>query len=94
MYKLGAVEAEIKSLSDTLETAFKRLEEKIDDTSALNSEKVATLREEVDEYKKRVEVIERWKDQTITRMAMIVGFMIIFWSIFGTALTTRIGNIL
>lgn len=94
MYKLGAVEAEIKSLSETLETAFKRLEEKIDDTVALNDEKIHTLRDRVAVLEKDLAVVKAWKDQTMTRMAMIVAFMIGFWSLFGTAITTQVGKIL
>jgi len=93
IYKLGSLEASVKSLSEQFSDGFKSLEKKLDEASAGHNAKNAEVKIEVAALTRRVVFLENWRQQLFTKMGFVVSAVSVFWLVFGKAIETTIAGI-
>lgn len=100
IYKLATIETQVKSISDNLITAIKRLEEKIEDHSRHSQEAISLVKERGEISDKRTEALERrvialegWRTQIFTKMGFVVSGVSVFWLVFGKTLEQGIQSV-
>lgn len=82
IFKLGMIEASVKSISENLTASVLRLEEKITDSIRNHSSNIAELRAENKHLEQRVEFLENFRAQLFTKMGFVVSGVSVFWMAF------------
>lgn len=82
LYKLGSLESTVQHLNDTFTSSFKRLEEKISDSSRYQGEKIDDLKIRVKLSEDRLESIEGWKDNIVIKLGFAASAISLFWVVF------------
>ncbi len=62
MYKLAAIETQVKNISENLTAAIHRVEDKILETSRDNERKFAKMETRVEQNEDRIDAFEAWKN--------------------------------
>ena len=94
IYKLGALEQQVKSLGDTIENAFKTLESKIDSTTAQSKIDNGVLSLKIEQLERRVKFLEEWRMQLFTKLGFVISAISVFWFVFGEAVKNSVDSII
>ncbi len=91
MYKLGAIENQMKALGEQVVEAVRRLEEKIDDSHANHDEKYKSLEKRVDLNERRLNIVDTWRQQQMARMTVIAAVAGFLWMLFDDVVVKGLG---
>lgn len=81
-YKLGALEAAVQHLSETVTTSIRRIEKKIDDSAKNQEDKVLELAKRVEKNELRLDDIQDWKDSIVIKLGFAASAISLFWVVF------------
>lgn len=103
VYKLGTIEADVKSLSSNLLAAVLRLEGRIEESGNTTTREILSLESKVTEKltrtEKRLDMVERdldkleaWKNSIMIKLGFVVSAVSVFWFAFSEAFKELVGR--
>jgi hypothetical protein len=94
IFKLGAIEAEVRSIGSQLTDSIHQLSERIDKNSLNNAKNIAKLEDKVEKSEVEIQRLKDWKNTIVAKVAGAGSAVAVFWLIFGKAIETTVEKLI
>ena len=94
IFKLGAIEAEVKSLGSQLTDTIHNLSDRIGESNIQSAAKVSKLEAKVEKNADEIQKLKDWKNTIVAKVAGATSVVAIFWLVFGDAIGYTVEHII
>ena len=92
-FKLGSIEAQVKSLAGVMAQDFEKLNRKIDDTTRESQKSLAKLEVRVDSSAEDILELDQWRRSFTSKILGGLAVLTVAWAVFGEAISATIRQV-
>jgi len=90
IFKLGAIESEVRAIGTQLTDSIHKLSDRIDENSQRSTEKVSLLEAKVDRNAEEIQRLKDWKNSIVAKITGVGSAVAVFWLVFGKAIENQV----